>query len=98
MGWETGTQIIVPKLFLSIIPHLHSLSFPQVSSASSPTTNNTLPVSKDAGAGDASTTIDGDGKKSTLAEMTSKDYYFDSYAHFGIHEVGMPSLSSKSVT
>ena len=20
-------------------------------------------------------------------EMTSKDYYFDSYAHFGIHEV-----------
>ena len=23
----------------------------------------------------------------TAAEMTSKDYYFDSYAHFGIHEV-----------
>ena len=22
-------------------------------------------------------------------EMTSKDYYFDSYAHFGIHEVGV---------
>ncbi len=22
-----------------------------------------------------------------LGEMTSKDYYFDSYAHFGIHEV-----------
>ena len=22
----------------------------------------------------------------TSAEMTSKDYYFDSYAHFGIHE------------
>lgn len=22
-------------------------------------------------------------------EMTSKDYYFDSYAHFGIHEVSM---------
>lgn len=21
-------------------------------------------------------------------EMTSRDYYFDSYAHFGIHEVG----------
>jgi hypothetical protein len=21
--------------------------------------------------------------------MTSKDYYFDSYAHFGIHEVGV---------
>jgi len=23
--------------------------------------------------------------------MTSKDYYFDSYAHFGIHEVGLHS-------
>ncbi len=22
-----------------------------------------------------------------IEEMTSKDYYFDSYAHFGIHEV-----------
>lgn len=22
-------------------------------------------------------------------EMTSKDYYFDSYAHFGIHEVSL---------
>merc|ERR1719348_2065596 len=32
--------------------------------------------------------IDKDGKKDKLAieEMTSKDYYFDSYAHFGIHE------------
>ena len=33
----------------------------------------------------------GDGEKDVsklnLAEMTSKDYYFDSYAHFGIHEV-----------
>lgn len=27
-------------------------------------------------------------KPETAAEMTSKDYYFDSYAHFGIHEVG----------
>ena len=26
-------------------------------------------------------------------EMTSKDYYFDSYAHFGIHEVGRIFLS-----
>lgn len=23
-------------------------------------------------------------------DMTSKDYYFDSYAHFGIHEVAPP--------
>ncbi|CAD6193905.1 unnamed protein product [Caenorhabditis auriculariae] len=26
------------------------------------------------------------GEKPAPAEMTSKDYYFDSYAHFGIHE------------
>lgn len=29
---------------------------------------------------------DGDGKVATAEEMTSRDYYFDSYAHFGIHE------------
>jgi len=28
----------------------------------------------------------GHTKPETAAEMTSKDYYFDSYAHFGIHE------------
>lgn len=29
----------------------------------------------------------GESKSETQAEdMTSKDYYFDSYAHFGIHE------------
>jgi 2-polyprenyl-3-methyl-5-hydroxy-6-metoxy-1,4-benzoquinol methylase len=27
-----------------------------------------------------------DGKQAQPHEMTSKDYYFDSYAHFGIHE------------
>ena len=26
-------------------------------------------------------------EKVACSEMTSKDYYFDSYAHFGIHEV-----------
>lgn len=26
-------------------------------------------------------------EKMPLEQMTSKDYYFDSYAHFGIHEV-----------
>lgn len=26
-------------------------------------------------------------EKIPVNEMTSKDYYFDSYAHFGIHEV-----------
>lgn len=29
---------------------------------------------------------EGDTSKLSNAEMTSKDYYFDSYAHFGIHE------------
>ena len=28
-------------------------------------------------------------------EMTSRDYYFDSYAHFGIHEVWRPALVAK---
>merc|ERR1712107_737965 len=31
-------------------------------------------------------TQDGDVSKLSSDEMTSKDYYFDSYAHFGIHE------------
>jgi len=26
------------------------------------------------------------GPKSAEEDMTSKDYYFDSYSHFGIHE------------
>lgn len=35
----------------------------------------------------ATTTADGAPKKGVaLDEMTSRDYYFDSYAHFGIHE------------
>lgn len=34
----------------------------------------------------ATPAINGDAK-----DMTSKDYYFDSYAHFGIHEVGDPN-------
>lgn len=36
----------------------------------------------------------GRGKMSKLLtpeEMTSRDYYFDSYAHFGIHEVKHPA-------
>lgn len=28
-----------------------------------------------------------EAEKIPVDEMTSKDYYFDSYAHFGIHEV-----------
>lgn len=28
-----------------------------------------------------------DKKNGEGTDMTSKDYYFDSYAHFGIHEV-----------
>lgn len=40
----------------------------------------------------------GRGKMSKLLnpeEMTSRDYYFDSYAHFGIHEVWRPALVAK---
>ncbi|KAG6921229.1 protein arginine methyltransferase 1, partial [Chelydra serpentina] len=37
--------------------------------------------------------------KPTAEEMTSKDYYFDSYAHFGIHEEMLkPPTDSSSLT
>lgn len=36
--------------------------------------------------------IDKSGPKVSYEEMTSRDYYFDSYAHFGIHEVSLLSL------
>lgn len=43
--------------------------------------------------GDSSTaTTSAEGKP--VNEMTSKDYYFDSYAHFGIHEVSICSFVS----
>ena len=32
--------------------------------------------------------------KMPLEQMTSKDYYFDSYAHFGIHEVCLFNCSN----
>lgn len=31
-------------------------------------------------------------EKPNAEDMTSKDYYFDSYAHFGIHEVSVDSF------
>ncbi|KIH52190.1 methyltransferase domain protein [Ancylostoma duodenale] len=34
----------------------------------------------------AASAASGDARPVAPAEMTSKDYYFDSYAHFGIHE------------
>lgn len=39
--------------------------------------------------------VNGDGKvgNGKVEEMTSKDYYFDSYAHFGIHEVSISRLT-----
>lgn len=40
------------------------------------TTNGPTTTNGQSGAGDVGS-----------EEMTSKDYYFDSYAHFGIHEV-----------
>lgn len=35
--------------------------------------------------------------KPAAEDMTSKDYYFDSYAHFGIHEVGIAEKSHLNV-
>ena len=37
-------------------------------------------------AGDSIPVAEKDVKDLKHEEMTSKDYYFDSYAHFGIHE------------
>ena len=36
--------------------------------------------------------------KPAAEDMTSKDYYFDSYAHFGIHEVGIFGKNGSSYT
>ena len=33
-------------------------------------------------------------EKMNVNEMTSRDYYFDSYAHFGIHEGLFPYINS----
>jgi len=46
-------------------------------------TNGNIPAVKEVDPINAS----GDASKTPHEEMTSKDYYFDSYAHFGIHEV-----------
>ena len=35
---------------------------------------------------DVEKTCNGDESAKNVEDMTSKDYYFDSYAHFGIHE------------
>lgn len=34
-------------------------------------------------------------EKPNAEDMTSKDYYFDSYAHFGIHEVSVSGCNSR---
>nr|AQT40939.1 protein arginine N-methyltransferase 1 transcript variant 32 [Homo sapiens] len=36
-------------------------------------------------------------EKPNAEDMTSKDYYFDSYAHFGIHEIECSSISDYAV-
>ncbi|KAG2455387.1 ANM1 methyltransferase, partial [Polypterus senegalus] len=36
-------------------------------------------------------------EKPAAEDMTSKDYYFDSYAHFGIHEIECSSISDYAV-
>ncbi len=42
--------------------------------------------SESAGAGEGTKVADKKVEDLSAEEMTSKDYYFDSYAHFGIHE------------
>lgn len=39
--------------------------------------------------GDAAEAGQGDSANIRPEDMTSKDYYFDSYAHFAIHEVSL---------
>jgi len=51
----------------------------EVSQSTAESTTETKLPNGDAGAG-------GDNPNVKAEEMTSKDYYFDSYAHFGIHE------------
>eukprot|EP00057_Strongylocentrotus_purpuratus_P008256 XP_011662730.1 PREDICTED: protein arginine N-methyltransferase 1 [Strongylocentrotus purpuratus] len=51
-----------------------------------------VPVNGDVGQGDGHTE-----KKAKTVDMTSKDYYFDSYAHFGIHEVCQCSHSIMNI-
>jgi len=45
------------------------------------------------------TTVSGEKVESRVGydQMTSKDYYFDSYAHFGIHEVCMYAIHIRAV-
>ena len=43
--------------------------------------------------GPTNCTANNNNPKVDISEMTSKDYYFDSYAHFGIHEVGQACFS-----
>lgn len=38
------------------------------------------------GNGPSTTVVESPKKGVSLDQMTSRDYYFDSYAHFGIHE------------
>lgn len=45
---------------------------------------NGTEIALDGGGGDVAAAIP--NKAVAIEEMTSRDYYFDSYAHFGIHE------------
>lgn len=51
------------------------------------TTNNVIKKLAQTNAGSAGAAPPGTGEAGANADdMTSRDYYFDSYAHFGIHE------------
>lgn len=58
------------------------------SSADGAVRNGTTTAADGSGDAPSSSGQSGDGgrKNVPLDEMTSRDYYFDSYAHFGIHE------------
>lgn len=56
-------------------------------SASVAPTQVTKPTAVTNGEMSESQTAGATSDKVGYGEMTSKDYYFDSYAHFGIHEV-----------
>ncbi len=58
----------------------------QAATAPPPTTNGQEQPAATATTTTTATTTDKDGKAVNAVSMTSADYYFDSYSHFGIHE------------
>ena len=71
------------------------LSLFQTASVTEVSTSSTNgPEGPSVASGNAEPTTNGLNPATPVEEMTSKDYYFDSYAHFGIHEVSF-ALNTK---